>query len=269
MNAARSLVAPHSASAIVSIAFAPGSIVRLDMETKLAELVNRLKDAAGENLQSIVLFGSAVAGEFSAEHSDLNILCLLERVGSAELAQLHPVASWWTEEEDHPAPLMFTFDELCRSAHLFAIELFDMKRHHRILFGPDWLENFQPPLHLHRLQVERELHRDRLAFRQALVGAEKPKAHFDLMLSSISRFCTLFRHAAMASGEPEPHTRRETVAAIAAWTGADPSGFEVILDYREGKRKRRQIDLEAALHSYLEFVSLAADEVTRRFAQPR
>ncbi|MDE3109702.1 MAG: hypothetical protein KGL02_07160 [Acidobacteriota bacterium] len=240
------------------------------METTLAEFVNRLKDAAGDNLQSVVLFGSAVAGEFSAEHSNLNVLCLIERTGSAELAQLRPAIAWWTEEEDYPAPLVFTFDELRRSAHVFAIELFDIKRHHRILFGADWLENFQPPLALHRLQVERELHRERLKFRRALLAApEKPKARLDLMLSFVSRFCALFRHAIAAAGEPEPRTRREAVAVIAAWTGADPSGFDAILEFREGKRKRRKIDLEAALHAYVEFVGLAADEATRRFAQFR
>ncbi len=239
------------------------------MESTLAEFVNRLQAAAGENLQSVVLFGSAVAGEFSAGHSNLNILCLLERAGSAELSQLRPVVAWWIEE-GNPAPMLFTFEELCRSAHLFAIELFDIKNHHRILFGTDWIENFQVPLQLHRFQVERELHRDMLSLRQAILAApEKPKPQFDIMYSSVSRFCALFRHAIMAAGEPPPQTKRESVAAIASWTGADPSGFEAILDYREGKRKRRQIDLEAALHSYLEFVTLAAHDVTRRFSERR
>lgn len=239
------------------------------METTLAEFVNRLQTAAGENLQSIVLFGSAVAGEFSAEHSNLNILCLLERTASAELSQLRPAVAWWLDE-GYPVPLVFTYEEFCRSAHLFAIEAFDIKNYHRILFGPDWLENFRPSLQLHRLQVERELHRERLRLRQAVLAAsEKPQAQIGLMLSSVSRFCSLFRHAVMAAGEPQPQTKREAVAAIAAWTGADPSGFDAILEYREGKRKRRKIDIEAALHAYLEFVVLAANEVTRRLAQRR
>lgn len=239
------------------------------MEAKLAELVNRLQAAAGENLQSVVLFGSAVAGEFSSEHSNLNILSLLERTGADDLSQLRPAIAWWTGE-GYPAPLVFAYDELCRSAHLFAIELFDIKSHHRILFGPDWIESFQPPLHLHRLAVERELHRERLNLRLAILGApEKPQAQLELMLSSFGRLCALFRHAAMAAREPQPQTKRESIAAMAAWTGADPSGFESILDYREGKRKRREIDLEATLHCYLEFVALAADEVTRRVAQLR
>ncbi len=239
------------------------------MESKLAEFVNRLQTAAGENLQSVVLFGSAVAGEFSAEHSNLNVLCLLERAGADDLSQLRLAVAWWIGE-GYPPPLVFTFEELCRSAHYFAIEMFDIKNHHRILFGSDWIEKFQPSLHLHRLQVERELHRERLNLRQAVLAAsEKPRAQFEIMSSSVSRFCTLFRHAVMAAGEPQLQTKRESVAAIAGWTGADPCGFESILDYREGKRKRREIDLEAALHSYVEFVALAADEVTRRFAQLR
>jgi hypothetical protein len=239
------------------------------MEAKLAEFVNRLKAAAGENIRSVVLYGSAVAGEFCEGHSDLNILCLLESVDAADLAQLHPSVSWWIDE-GNAAPLLFKYEELVRSADLFAMELFDIKNHHRVLFGPDWLENFQPPLYFHRLQVERELHRERLALRQAVLAApDKSKAHLEIMLSSISRLCTLFRHAVMAAGESAPQTKREAVTAIASWTGADPSGFEAILDYREGKRQRRKIDLEAALHSYLAFVELAANEVDRRFAQLR
>jgi hypothetical protein len=239
------------------------------MESKLAELVDRLKNAAGANLQSVVLFGSAVTGEFREGHSDLNILCLLEHATTNELSPLCATIGWWIAE-GNPAPLVFTYDELTRSAHLSAIEMFDLKSHHRILFGPDWLESFRPPLHLHRLQVERQLHRERLRLRQALLAApDKRKAQWAVMLSSASRFCTLFRHAIMAAGEPQPNTKREAVTAMAAWTGADPSGFEAVLDYREGKRTRRKIDLEAALHAYVEFVTLAANETTRRFADLR
>jgi hypothetical protein len=256
-------------AAAYGLVFEPSACCNSIMESKLAEFVNRLKDAAGENVQSVVLFGSAVAGEFSQQHSNLNILCLLENLGSAELSKLHPVVVWWIGE-GNPAPLVFTFEELSRSAGLFAIEMFDVKLHHRILFGPDWLDRFELPLHLHRQQVERELHLERLRLRQAILAEPgKSGARLEWMLASFSRLCTLFRHALTAAGEPQPQTKRESIAAMAAWTGADPSGFEVILEYREGKRKRKQIDLEAALHSYLEFTSLAADEISRRFAQGR
>ena len=239
------------------------------MEAKLAEYVNRLKDAAGDNLRSVVLFGSAVSGEFCEGYSDLNILCLLERAGAADLAQMHSAVNWWIEEGNR-APLLFKFDELARAAGLFALEMLDIKTNHRVLFGPDWLENFQLPQHLHGVQTGRELHLERLKLRQAVLAApEKSKSQLEIMLSHSSRFCTLFRHAVMAAGESGPQTKRESVAAIASWTGADPSGFEAILDYREGKRTRRQIDVEASLHSYLEFVEIAVNDFDRRLAERR
>jgi hypothetical protein len=234
------------------------------MEAKLTELVGRLKSAAGDNLKSVVLYGSAVTGEFLQKHSDLNVLCMVEHAGSADLERLHPVAQWWGRQ-GNPAPLVFTLDELARSADVFAIELLDMKRHHRMLFGPDFLEGLEVPMRLHRLQVERELRTDWLRLRQAVLAApHKRKVHLGMMLGSVSAFCALFRHALIALGQPAPQTKREGVDAVATLTGADPSGFHSILDFREGKRKQGEIDVEAALHAYLEFVEVVTNEVDRR-----
>ena len=234
------------------------------MEAKLTELVSRLRAAGKENLKAAVLYGSAVTGEFRAGHSDLNILCIVEHAGSADLENLHAPAEWWMRQ-GNPPPLIFTLDELHRSADVFAIELLDIKHHHRVLFGEDFLTNFEVPLHLHRLQVERELRTDWLRLRQVVLAAPLSyKAHLGIMAQSVSAFCALFRHALFALGQPVPATKREAVAAMAALTGADPSAFHAVLDLREGKRKPRSIDVEASLHAYLEFVEVVTNEVDRR-----
>jgi hypothetical protein len=234
------------------------------VETKLTELVNRVKSAAGENLKALVLYGSAVTGEFSEKHSNINILCLVERTGAAELERFHDVAQWWIKQ-GNAAPLIFTFDELARSADVFAIEMLDMKRHHRMLFGEDFLEQLQVPMRLHRAQVEHELRVNWLRLRQAVLAApQKKKAHFGIMSASVPVFCALFRHALIALGEDAPHGKRAAVDGIARLTGADPSAFHAVLEYREGKRTENEIDIEAALHAYLEFVEVATSEVDRR-----
>ena len=235
------------------------------METKLNELVARLKTAAGDNLKAVVLYGSAATSEFQGKHSDLNILCLVERAAVADLERLHGVSEWWMKESN-PAPVIFTHDELVRSADVFAIELLDMKHRHRMLLGEDFLEKMDVPLRLHRLQVERELRRNWMRLRQAIVAAPpKKKVHLDIMLSSVATFCVLFRHALIGAGQAEPLTKREAVDGIATLSGGDASGFRSILEFRAGKLREKDIDIEATLHSYSEFVEVVTDEVDRRF----
>jgi predicted nucleotidyltransferase len=234
------------------------------MEAKLTELVDRLKAALHDNLKTVVLYGSAVTGEFRAGHSDLNVLCVVDRADAALLEHAHGVADWWMRQ-GNLAPLIFTVDELRHSADVFAIELLDMKLHHRILYGTDFLDDFEVPLHLHRLQVERELRTAWLRLRQAILAAPlSNKVHVDIMLKSVSPFCALFRHALLALGHDMPATKRETVSAIASLTGANPTAFLTILDLREGKRKKSEIDVEVSLNAYLELVEVVTDEVDRR-----
>jgi predicted nucleotidyltransferase len=234
------------------------------MEAKLTEFVNRLKAAIQDSLKTVVLYGSAVTGEFRAEHSDLNVLCVVDRADAALLENAHGVADWWMRQ-GNLAPLIFTVDELRRSADVFAIELLDMKLHHRILYGTDFLGDFDVPLHLHRLQVERELRTAWLRLRQAILAAPlSNKVHVDIMLKSVSPFCALFRHALLALGHDMPATKRETVDAIASLTGGNPTAFQTVLDLREGKRKKSEIDVEVSLNAYLELVEVVTNEVDRR-----
>ena len=50
---------------------------RMTHEKLISEFVEKMKAAAGDNLVSVVLYGSAADGEFHPEYSDLNLLCLV------------------------------------------------------------------------------------------------------------------------------------------------------------------------------------------------
>ncbi len=238
------------------------------MEKILVDLIKQLKTAAGPNLKSVVLYGSAVTGEFAAGRSDLNILCLVEHTSPTDLEALRPAVAWWLKQNQAP-PLVFTIDELHRSADIFAIELLDIVGNHRTLHGQDPFTNFEVPTWLHRLQVERELRTNWVRLRRAVLAApEKKRDSVALMTGSISSFATLFRHALLGMGEPPPKTTREAIENAAHLVGGDPAPFLTVLDIRDGKKKESDIDVEATLHGYLELVQLITDEVDRRF-QPR
>ena len=215
--------------------------------------MERLGEAAGANLIAVVLYGSAADHEFHEEHSDLNILCLLQRLDAEELKKLQPVGLWWWRK-GHPTPLLFTLRELRDSADVFAIELLDMKQRHRMLLGDDFLSGLEVPMALHRLQVERELRTSVIRLRQAFLRSRGRRAELsELMIASASTFAALFRHALIALGETPPDTRREALDRLAAKLGFDPAAFHAVLDLREGqapvRRDRSRPDI-CALSGY-------------------
>lgn len=235
------------------------------MEKLLSELVEKLKAAAGANLQAVALYGSAAGGDYHPQHSDLNVLCLLRQTSASELRKLHGAVKWW-ERKRHPAPLIFTLEEIRRAADVYAIELLEIKRHRRMLYGEDLFANLEAPLKHHRLQVERELRDNLIRLRQAYISvAERRKELLALMLRSASTFGLLFRHALMALSKEPPAAKHEAVEKLAALLGFDATSFRQIHEVRTDQRKSQDLDLAATFASYLEAVTQAVNELDKRF----
>jgi hypothetical protein len=231
------------------------------VEKQLDEFVNRMRQAAGQNLQGVILYGSAAAGEFQSEFSHLNLLCLLRETSFASLAAIAPAAKWW-QGKKHPAPLVMTREELERSADVFAIEVLDMQQHHRVLLGQDVLAGLHIPMHWHRAQVEYELREKLILLRQRLLEAAGRDARlWELLLQSVAAFATLFRHALIALGDVTPRRKREAVQALAARIPFDPSAVMQLLDVREYKVNRSQFDVQEVFTRYLAAVQQVVSAV--------
>jgi hypothetical protein len=234
------------------------------IDPKLDEVVQKLKAAAASNLKAVILYGSAATEEFHSKHSDLNLLCVVDHAGAAQLEALHGPVEWWIRSGQRP-PLVFTLEELRRSADIFTIELLDMKSRHRILFGENVLADLSVPLRFHALQVERELRTNWLRLRQAILAApKKPKVYLEMMTASFSSFAALFRHALIALGETPADTKRDAIDRIAKFAGADPAGFHTILGVREGKSKGRDLNIEDTLNQYFAFVEAVTEKFDRQ-----
>jgi hypothetical protein len=220
-------------------------------EKQLDEFVRRTRQAAGENLQSVILYGSAVAGNFHPEFSNLNLLCILRETSFDALSAIAPAVEWWYRQK-HPTPLVMTRQELERSADIFSIELLDIQQHHRVLLGDDVLTGLRIPMQMHRAQVEYELREKLILLRQRLLQAAGDERElWSLLLGSLSAFATLFRHALIALGETAPASKREAIQAIATRIQFDPSALLQLLDIREHKVDRKQLDVKDVFTRYL------------------
>jgi predicted nucleotidyltransferase len=235
---------------------------RAMVEAKVADFVSRLQRAAGANLRAVVLYGSAVSGEFDAEFSDINVLCILGDTSLAALAVLAPTVRWW-KRRARALPLFLTNDELVTSADVFAIELLDLKSNYRLLYGSDDLiARLAIPMHLHRAQLEYEMREKLILLRQQLMLAVGNRKHtWELLLRSLSAYLTFFRHVLIARGEQAPISRREIIHAVGAALGLELSAFQVVVDVRDGKKDLRDIDAYGLATEYLTTVEQVTREV--------
>ncbi len=237
-------------------------------EQDLKDLAAKLNDADGGNVLSVILYGSAATNEFHEGHSDVNILGITRNLGREELAKLHVPAAWWVKK-GHPAPLLMTADELKHSADIFAIEFLDIKAAHRVLLGDDVMSSLQIPMDRHRLQVERELRNNTLKLRQRYLShPTDAKKTLELMTSSVSSFAALFRHALIALGHEPRSGKREAIQQLGNVLGFNAAPFDSIMEVREGRKRERDIDVQATFSEYLDRVVHVAAEIDLRLAVP-
>ena len=222
-------------------------------EEKLAEFTRRVHEAAGDNLQSVVLYGSAARGEFHERRSDLNLLCVLHSAKADDLTRLARVIHWWSGDLKEPPPQFFTLDELRRAADVFSIELLDIAQSHKVLFGSDPIAGLEVPMNLHRIEIEHDL--------RALL--QKLRIHFvhyfesevqlrEVYAKSISSMTVLLRHVLIAFGEEVPMDRNHLYRRIEELTGADASAFELGRALREN---HAFAEIPRAFGKYLEAIA--------------
>jgi hypothetical protein len=233
-------------------------------EKTISDFVSRLRAAAGANLESVILFGSAVAGDFHPEFSNVNLFCVIRDSSFAALQAVAPTVKWWAAQKQ-PPPLFMTRAELARSVDVFTIELIDMQQHHRVLFGEDVVQELSIPANLHCVQVEYEL-REKLALlrQHLLLAVGNDSRMWELLVRSVSSFATLFRHALIVLGHNAPIGKREAVQALSKQLGFDASGILQVLDVREKISQRKKFDVTDVFSRYLaavEQVTAAVDKM--------
>jgi predicted nucleotidyltransferase len=233
------------------------------MENTLNQLLEKLTKALGDRLVSVVLYGSAAAGDHHEGFSDLNVLCVLDQLTTRELAQSEPVFRWW-REKGNPSPLLLSEHEVSTSTDCFAIEFHDIKAHHRILQGKDVISQLVVDDAFYRAQVEHDLRAKLLRLRQKASGSLSDKDTLRrLMADSISTFSVLFRHALILHGVPAKSKKRGVIEQAREKFGIDPAPFAKLLDLREDRIKPRDLEPQGMLDSYLKQISIVIDAVDR------
>jgi hypothetical protein len=221
------------------------------MAMTLDDLVGQLKNAYGPTLRSVVLYGSAVAGEHIEKKSDYNILIVLDAVPLDRLAAVGAALRAWGES-GNPPPMMFTAAEWKSSADVFPMEYADILERHRVLYGADPCEGITVAPSDLRLQVEQQALGKLLHLRRgAMAAGVDEKAELVLLEASLSTLMVVFRGVLRLHGEVPPQDYAELSRRVAAKAAFDAAPFERVVRHVRGEEKLPRKGARSVLGGYL------------------
>ena len=233
------------------------------MKHHFSNFIDDLRSSHRDNLVSVVLYGSAAAGDFVPDQSDYNILVALKKIGPKDLRNAQACIREWTRL-GHPVPAYFTVSELQNAADVFPIEFHQMSVARKVLFGPDVLADLNISEKLLRLQAEYELRSKLIQLRRHYIPASASVDGLkSLMSDSLSSFAALFRAVLIIRGIEPPTTKPAIIDMTAKQLGIDPKPFEKIFDIRENKSHNTldEVTANQLFGEYMEQIEKVIDAV--------
>lgn len=225
------------------------------------ELVKRLGADLGEDLVSVVLYGSAAAGDHSGRRSDYNILVVVQQLGLDALRAMRKTALAWARAGNRP-PLLFTAGQLRGSADAFPIELLDMRDARQTLYGEDLLQDIEVAPENLRLELEHELKGRLLSLREAyLLARGRSRSVLKIMTDSLSTFLVLFRASLRLFNDSVPAKKFDALGELAEHIAMDTEVFALVSELKQGRMKVQAAEADALFGRYLTAVESVVDAV--------
>lgn len=241
---------------------------RLDTKTEqvIEKFTHEIQTLYGDDLVSLILYGSAAGADFVPDRSDLNFLVVLKRVTPEALRKAMPLVRAWHRQKI-ATPLFVDPEFLQSSLDLFPIEFLDMQEQHRLLAGTDILLGLEiSPKNL-RLQCEEELKGKLLNLRRAyLETAGRVEALEGLMTRSLKSFLTVVRHLLRLKGLQPAHEFLEILVQAEEAFGISLEAIRDVHSLRLGMIRLDKSNAQTLFERYLadiEQLAACADTILR------
>lgn len=235
------------------------------MKHQFEAFIDDLKATHGRNLASVILYGSAAAGDCIPQKSNYNLLIALHRITPEDLRNAHASIREW-HRMGHPVPVYFTVAELKEAADVFPIEFHQMEAARKVLYGSDVLEDLKISDVYLRHQTEYELRSKLIKLRREYIAAsESIDGLKNLMAESLTSFATLFRAVLLLHGIEPPATKHEVLAITVERLKLEGAVFEKIFNMRKDNFAATIDEVEAnrLFGEYMDQIEKVIDSVDK------
>ena len=215
-------------------------------------LVTRLREAYGESLRAVVLYGDAAETPRGSTSDELPLLVIADALPVQSLDRAASATREWIAA-GHPAPLTLTLAEWRSSGDVFAIEYADVIERHRVLYGMLPLEGIDVQPEDVRRELEEQVLGKLLKLRRGVMeaGGDATRER-DLLAVSVGTFVALFRAVLRLHGERPPADAATVCERTGVRAGFDATPFARVVRHVRGEAMLQPGDARAVLAGYLD-----------------
>ena len=216
------------------------------LKVQLEAFTNEIKERAGTNLVSIVLYGGAAKLDYTFGKSNTNILFVFDHVDLKVMDTLC-VSFQKAMLDFQMTPFILTSSEIEPSANVFAGKLFDIQKHHVILYGKDILGHLHFDMKLLKFIAEQEL-RNQLS-RMKFFYIQQFNLQEQLLFNIQKGFTTLIINAntfLYLKHKMYYATRKEITEHVLKEPEMDASALNYLLKIKNGELRLVDEELKSA-----------------------
>ena len=213
---------------------------------KLDKFVKELEDILGDNLTSVIMFGSQVSVEPEDLKSNINLMVILEHLTADDLKNISKPVKQWIKAKN-PISVVMGKAEWYSSFDVYALEYSDIKEKHRVLYGANLAKDINVDKHYLRLQCESELKSLYLKFRNHYVlDMNSDRKMREVADNVIKTLLVIFRGVIRLKGDLVPEASEYVILQAANYMDLDCNLLVKMAKIREkqdvyGKQEIREI----------------------------
>jgi hypothetical protein len=154
----------------------------------LDRFCHQLRDALGDQLLAIILYGGLAKGEYSPATSDVNVMVVVRDV-TVELLDQAVAPVQQGIRDINLAMMLLCEEDLRCSTDVFPTKFLDIQQHHRVIWGADVLDGLEISRDHLRLRCEQEIKNLLLRLRQFYLHGAHRSEHIErILVNGISSF---------------------------------------------------------------------------------
>jgi len=220
----------------------------------LENYVKSLSELYGEDLISIILYGSAARDDYVAGVSNINILVVLEDAQIKEIKKARDI-SRQARNKFSIEPRFMSLETITIASDVLPIAFLDMQEQYSVLHGQDVLREITIERRYLKYQCESRLRFILMRMRNFyLFFSRDQKIMSARLVESFTYFLHLLKSIYRLQGDEPPIRQEEIVTRSAKRFNLDGNLMGKILDLKRKQRRFSREEVETLFEGYIDLI---------------